>query len=220
MELITLGGFEKATQAIGLELEKFRLIEITSETETEARKKRAELNKFRTSIDDSRKFFNKEVKKVFEELIAPVDERLGQIDLELDTVEKEREEKTLLEIFKHYETLDLDIDYSLIHDKKWLNKTCDWQKELEYKVNEIKRDLKLIPKLTKQVDLLKQEYINNGFNLSAAAYMIEEKEVKNADTSEDNNTFIMLKNTDEETNNRVFAYLNALKIEFQLMEKL
>lgn len=133
---------------------------IPSITVAEARKKRAEVNKFLTNVETERKRIQKLVGEYTLQFTPVINSVINEIDSKIEAVEKvARDEKLAAirkrtnELFKelglteHYnwKKIKFDLWWSKIFDERWLNKThTSWEDELVKKLTKVKADIELL----------------------------------------------------------------------------
>lgn len=133
---------------------------IPSITVAEARKKRAEVNKFLTNVETERKRIQKLVGEYTLQFTPVINSVINEIDSKIEAIEKvARDEKLAAirkrtnELFKelglteHYnwKKIKFDLWWSKIFDERWLNKThTTWEDELVKKLTKVKADIELL----------------------------------------------------------------------------
>ena len=161
----------------------------------EAKKDRANLNKFKKALEDKRKEVKKQVMEPYDdfevkikELVGIVDEAVSNIDGQIKEYEKglqEEKEKRCREIYS--ETIgDMDrvIPYEKAWNPKWMNKTMTEAKikmEIAFLRDRVDAELKTINStMSPYVFEMKEEYLKD-FDLNAAMALknrLEENEKK------------------------------------------
>ena len=134
---------EELKEQLSAELKKYSNLVITVDSEADGKKARAELNKLRTEIENSRKDIKKKMSKPIEEfesdckeLVGLVDEVIQPIDKQLKELkeqqEKEKEAKVKAMIFDVVAEYELDKKHAqqLTLDSSYLNKTATENKIL------------------------------------------------------------------------------------------
>lgn len=121
-----------------------------------AKSDRASINKLVETVSTKRKNFAKKIKEEWtpyekllmdcEKIVKAVADELGKGIYEVD--EKEKQEKQQ-EIIAYYNTKNMSdlIDFDLIFDPKWLNKSCSkkqWKEALDEVENKVEKDYQML----------------------------------------------------------------------------
>lgn len=152
-------NFDALKDDLTEKLEKYQGMVVTEDDIPGARKDRASLNKLRTSIEDVRKLVKRKVNEPYvafeqqvKELVALIDQPIGDIDRQLKLYESRRKEEKLSAIKQyfdeHSEYFGGNLAYEKIADGRWLNASmpmAEVLKELDDKLEGVKCDLLLIP---------------------------------------------------------------------------
>lgn len=164
-------NFNELKTAIATKVEDYKGLTYTDEQMTEAKKDRAELNRFRSALDAKRKEIKKrclapyeafeaqmkELTRLVDEPIAMIDGQLTEYDNRL-RAEKEEQIKTLFESeqFQPFVTLDR------IKDPRWLNRS--------YSLKQVEQDLR-----DRKEQISNDVYLLNKLPESKAALVIYEQ---------------------------------------------
>ena len=164
-------NYDDLKAAIAAKVEDYKGLTYTDEQMTEAKKDRAELNRFRSALDAKRKEIKKRCLAPYEafevqmkELTHLVDEPIGMIDSQLAEydnrlrAEKETQIEALFEDmqFQPFVTLDR------IKDPRWLNRS--------YKLSQVEQDLR-----DRKEQISNDVYLINRLPESKAALVIYEQ---------------------------------------------
>lgn len=139
---ITITNYEELEKEITTNLEKYDNLTLTEDNKAEIKDIKSKLNKLSKAIDreriDKAKEYNEPIQKFIEQcktLKSKVDSVSEKLDVQLKKAEeKEKADKTL-EILKYFdenigEFKDL-IDFDIIFNEQWLNKTYSMKKVQE-----------------------------------------------------------------------------------------
>ena len=98
------------------------------------------MNKLSKKVDDERKRLTKELKKEIDDIVNIIDGVSLQYDIEAKNWEEKLKELRKEEIELYFITqLKTAVKLEDIFEERWLNATCDWQKELAEKIEQIGR---------------------------------------------------------------------------------
>lgn len=163
----------------------------------EAKKDRAELNKFKKALDDKRKDVKSQVMNPYiafetqiKELIGIVNKAVDNIDSQVKGYEeglKQKKEELCRKLYeKHIGDLNRIIPYEKVFNPKWLNKTYPEKaiiEDIQSLYKRVDQDLKVInTDSSKYVFEMKEEYLKE-YDMAAAVSLkqrLEETERKKA----------------------------------------
>ena len=163
----------------------------------EAKKDRAELNKFKKALDDKRKDVKSQVMNPYiafetqiKELIGIVNKAVDNIDSQVKGYEeglKQQKEEVCRKLYeKHIGDLNRIIPYEKVFNPKWLNKTYPEKaiiEDIQSLYKRVDQDLKVInTDSSKYVFEMKEEYLKE-YDMAAAMSLkqrLEETERKKA----------------------------------------
>ena len=188
-------NFEELKTEITEKAKDYAFLVYTDDQIKEAKKDRANLNKFKKALEDKRKEVKKQVLEPYDdfedkikELVGIVDEAVENIDGQIKEYEKgliDIKEKRCREIYS--ETIgDMDrvIPYEKAWNPKWMNKTMTEAKikmEIAFLRDRVDAELKTINStMSPYVFEMKEEYLKD-FDLNAAMALknrLEENEKK------------------------------------------
>ena len=148
-------NFDKLNNEVENYLEKYKGLVITQDQISDSKKIRAELNKNKKDLNARKIAIKKEFIAPYtefetkvKEVIKKIDTVSSEIDAQIKEFEQLEKDKKLLEIKKYFDEFEVGyIDFNLIFDEKWLNKTVKklvWQKAMLDKVQEVKNNLAII----------------------------------------------------------------------------
>lgn len=162
-------------------MEKYQNLIVTEDAIQNAKKTKADLNKFRTAIEDERKRIKNlclEPYNAYElkikELVGLIDKPINAIDTQIKNFEDDQKENKRLEIAKFYdenigELNDL-FSFVDIFNGKWLNSSVSMKsikEEISQKLERIRLDLNVITGLKSEFEItIKDFYLNNFFDIS------------------------------------------------------
>lgn len=154
-ELLELKGLEALKVAVEAELSVYNKINVNDDDSYKnAKKDRATLNKLSKAVDTERKRLAKELKNNVDEIILLVDTQINFIDEQTNAWENKLKEDRKIMIDEKYFNLNCPVSLERIFDEKWLNITCDWEKELLGVVDKINRDIEVIKMISSDETLL------------------------------------------------------------------
>ena len=148
----------------------------------EAKKDRADLNKFKKALDDKRKDIKAQVMNPYtafeteiKELISIVDKAVENIDSQVKGYEeglRQKKEELCRELYKkHIGDLDRTVPFEKAFNPKWLNKTYTEKaiiEDIKALYEKVDRELKTINlDMSPYIFEMKEEYLKD-FDLSAA----------------------------------------------------
>lgn len=121
----------------------------------EAKADRAELNKFKTAIEDKRKEIKKTClapyeafEKQVKELVAIIDKPIALIDSQVKAFEEEQKQAKEKEIREYFDTKDFNgFTYEQIADSKWLNASVSMKSvkdAIDEKASNIAADMQIL----------------------------------------------------------------------------
>ena len=148
-EIIELKGLDLLREEVKKELDEYVVIKVEDDkTYKLAKKERANLNKLKKAVDTERKRLAKELKSKVDSIIELVDKPINELDTQTKAYDDILKQDRYKEIETYFNTLNSPIEFERVYDEKWLNKTAEWEKELNYKVDGVKRDLEIIKMIT------------------------------------------------------------------------
>jgi hypothetical protein len=148
-ELIKLSGLDVLKKEVEKQLSEFELIEVIDDDSYKgAKKQRASLNKLSTEVDKERKRLAKELKTKVDDIIGLVNLEIETLDTRTTTWENELKIQRQNDIFNLYNELKIPVELERIQNDKWLNQTFEWEKELRYWADKIERDLSILPSIS------------------------------------------------------------------------
>lgn len=188
-------NFEELKTEITEKAKDYAFLVYTDDQIKEAKKDRANLNKFKKALDDKRKEVKRQVMEPYDdfeakikELVGIVDEAVENIDGQIKDYEKglqEEKEKRCREIYSEViGDMDRVIPYEKAWNPKWMNKTMTEAKikmEIAFLRDRVDAELKTINStMSPYVFEMKEEYLKD-FDLNAAMALknrLEENEKK------------------------------------------
>lgn len=121
-----------------------------------AKSDRASINKLVETVSTKRKNFAKKIKEEWtpyekllmdcEKIVKAVADELGKGINEVDEKEKQEKQRNIIAYYNTKNMSDL-IDFDLIFDPKWLNKTCtekQWKEALDAVENKVEKDYEML----------------------------------------------------------------------------
>lgn len=154
--LLELKGVEAIKQKINDELSTYVLKEIKDEDDVKlAKGQRASLVKLSGALDTERKRLSKELKTTIDNLITSITKPIGEIDAMLEEYELKFKDERLYNIVTLFETLPSKLSFEEIYEETWLNKTCNWRKEVTEKVDKVNNELEIIATMSSDKRLFK-----------------------------------------------------------------
>lgn len=183
-------NFEEIKTQLTGSLEKYKNLVVTEESIQEAKKTKADLNKFKTMIDDERKrvkrFYEEpylDVKPKFDELYNLIDEPVKEIDTKLKSFETKEKEQKKADITELYEAnigeLKAIVPIQKIYTEQWENKGYTLkkvEKELVDAIEHINSDLRVISNFKSEFETeLRATYLE-ALNLEKVLYKKESLE--------------------------------------------
>jgi len=216
-------NYDEIKNAILVKCKEMSSIVYTDDTIKDAKKDRAELNRFKKELNDKRIALEKEYMKPFgefkskiNELISIVDEPVAIIDARVKDYEaqqKELKKETVRSIFA--EIWETEIPYEMVEDLRWYNASTSVESirsEIEQKNESIKYDLETIKTLShpmeaelyykKTLDIRKA--IEKSNELDAYERMKEEKAKEEVKPEVKPEVKVETKPVEEKTFNVVF----------------
>ena len=188
-------NFEELKKEITEKAKDYAFLVYTDDQIKEAKKDRANLNKFKKALDDKRKEVKRQVMEPYDdfevkikELVGIVDDAVSNIDGQIKEYEKgliDIKEKRCREIYQEViGDMDRIIPYEKAWNPKWMNKTMTEGKikmELAFLRDRVDAELKTInATMSPYVFEMKEEYLKD-FDLNAAMALknrLEENEKK------------------------------------------
>lgn len=145
-EVLVLTGYEVLREQVKDELKAYVPTPATTPEDYKVLKtNRAELNKLSKKVDDERKRLTKELKKEIDDIVNIIDGVSLQYDIEAKNWEEKLKELRKKEIELYFITqLKTAVKLEDIFEERWLNATCDWQKELAEKIERVENDIAVI----------------------------------------------------------------------------
>lgn len=121
-----------------------------------AKSDRASINKLVETVSTKRKNFAKKIKEEWapyekllmdcEKIVKAVADELGKGIYEVDEKEKQEKQRNIIAYYNTKNMSDL-IDFDLIFDPKWLNKSCSekqWKEALDAVENKVEKDYEML----------------------------------------------------------------------------
>ena len=148
----------------------------------EAKKDRADLNKFKKALEDKRKDVKAQVMDPYKDFEVKIKELVGIVDKAVDNIDsqikgyeeglRQAKEKRCREIFDdHVGDLDRVVTFEKVFNPKWLNRSTSEKsikEEIEGILDKVDKDLKAINSdMSPFIYEMKEEYLKD-FNLTAA----------------------------------------------------
>lgn len=145
-EVLVLTGYEVLREQVKDELKAYVPTPATTPEDYKVLKtNRVELNKLSKKVDDERKRLTKELKKEIDDIVNIIDGVSLQYDIEAKNWEEKLKELRKKEIELYFITqLKTAVKLEDIFEERWLNATCDWQKELAEKIERVENDIAVI----------------------------------------------------------------------------
>lgn len=154
--LLELKGVEAVKQKINNELSTYVLKEIKDEDDVKlAKGQRASLVKLSGALDTERKRLSKEMKTTIDNLITSITKPINDIDTMLEEYELKFKDERLYNIVTLFETLPSKLSFEEIYEESWLNKTCNWKKEVTEKIDKVNNELEIIVTISSDKRLFK-----------------------------------------------------------------
>lgn len=210
-------NFAELKKELGVQLKKFDDLIVTEDEISDFEGIRANLNKVSRLIDNERKrikaeyteplsIFEKEVK----ELTGMINDVNSKIDIQLKDFEETRKFNKQQEIYLFAEELANEsglsfINFDLLFDSKWLNKTVSdkkWKNEVADKYVKVSEDLEIIKSMNSdEENMLINLYIkHNSLNIALQAHR-EFKQLQQANIPTEQEK----PNTEPETNSQGYV---------------
>ena len=170
---------EEVTAGVVKKMENYRGVVYTDKTVVDGKKDRAELNKFRTEIENVRKRVKKDCmepynkfEKELKEVLALVDEQINAIDIQIKEVEQIKKEEKRKAVQELFESIGFQkfVTLEMIWDEKWLNATValskveSQMKETMYRIGEDVGTISRLPEFSFEA----MEVYKKTLNLSQA----------------------------------------------------
>lgn len=174
-------NFEDLKKQISVNIEKYRNLVVTEDAIQDAKKTKADLNRFKTMVDNERKRLKniylepyEKIKPQFDELFSLIDEPVKAINTQIQNFETKEKQEKLAEIEKAYKanigTLEALVPFSVICKPEWENKANTLkkiEKEMIEAIEKINSDLRVISGFRSDFETsLRTEYLKS-FNLEA-----------------------------------------------------
>lgn len=154
-------NYEEMKQSLQEKVAQYATLVYTDEQMKEAKKDKAELNKFKKAMNDERVRLEKawmrpfdEFKSQVRELISIVDDAVESIDTQVKEYEKKQKEDKLTKIRDYWNSIEKEglewLDFERIYVEKWLNASVSMksiQEEINTKLVQIANDLATLAKL-------------------------------------------------------------------------
>lgn len=173
-EIKALSVLEQLRLDVELELESYVLVSVTNDdTFKEAKKQRASLNKLSTMVDTERKRLTKVLKSDVDNIISLIP--IAVLDEQIKEYEEKLKETREVEIAKLYMELGFpeQVTLSQIKQPQWLNQTCDFETEMKYLADKVKRDMEILPLIASSQD--EYDYYYACLELSEVKNFVEKK---------------------------------------------
>jgi hypothetical protein len=181
---ILIKDFDNLKSELVARAEYYNGLHFTEDQVKEAKAERANLNKFKDTIETRRK----EIKKAFaapymaleaqvKELNAIIDEPINKIDSQIKVFEERKKSERQEELKAFYaENAQIEkiadiVEFEKIFEPKWLNASVSAKsakEEIVAKITQIKNDLAAIDMLDGKYKLSAKDYYLRTFNLSGA----------------------------------------------------
>lgn len=169
-------NFDEIKAELTSQLEKYNNLVITEETIQEAKKTKANLNHFKTIVDEERKRVKRiyeepyrAIEPKFKELYSLIDEPVMAIDKQIKyfvEIELNKKQAQIFEIYKkHIGNLEAIVPLERIYQSQWNNKTFTLKKiesSIIEIVNGINTDLNVIKDFNSEFETeLRTTYLDN-----------------------------------------------------------